>query len=66
MSGRAGRRGLDENGIVMVMIDEKMEPAVGKALVKVSCPSSCFMFCRLPLIPSLLVLLQFSLFLVIR
>uniref|UniRef100_T1IR20 Exosome RNA helicase MTR4 n=1 Tax=Strigamia maritima TaxID=126957 RepID=T1IR20_STRMM len=34
MSGRAGRRGLDDKGIVMLMIDEKMSPAVGKNLVK--------------------------------
>lgn len=33
MSGRAGRRGLDERGIVILMIDEKMSPAVGKDLV---------------------------------
>lgn len=34
MSGRAGRRGLDEKGIVILMIDEKMSPAVGQNLVK--------------------------------
>ena len=34
MSGRAGRRGLDEKGIVILMIDEKMSPAVGRNLVK--------------------------------
>ncbi len=34
MSGRAGRRGLDERGIVILMIDEKMSPAVGKELVR--------------------------------
>lgn len=34
MSGRAGRRGLDEKGIVILMIDEKMNPAVGRNLVK--------------------------------
>ena len=36
MSGRAGRRGLDERGIVMLMIDEKMDSAIGKGLLKVS------------------------------
>ena len=35
MSGRAGRRGLDDKGIVMLMVDKKMESSVGKALVKV-------------------------------
>ena len=34
MSGRAGRRGLDEKGIVILMIDEKMSPNVGRNLVK--------------------------------
>ncbi|KAK5011423.1 ATP-dependent RNA helicase mtr4, partial [Cryomyces antarcticus] len=34
MSGRAGRRGLDERGIVIMMIDEKMEPAVAKEIVR--------------------------------
>lgn len=35
MSGRAGRRGLDERGIVILMIDEKMSPSAGKEIVKV-------------------------------
>lgn len=35
MSGRAGRRGLDERGIVIMMVDEKMEPAVAKNMIKV-------------------------------
>ena len=35
MSGRAGRRGMDERGIVIMMVDEKLSPSVGKALVKV-------------------------------
>jgi ATP-dependent RNA helicase DOB1 len=34
MSGRAGRRGLDERGIVIMMIDEQMEPAVAKEIVR--------------------------------
>jgi ATP-dependent RNA helicase DOB1 len=34
MSGRAGRRGLDERGIVIMMLDSKMEPAVAKEIVR--------------------------------
>lgn len=34
MSGRAGRRGKDDRGIVIMMIDEKMEPAVAKDIVR--------------------------------
>ncbi|XP_025110622.1 exosome RNA helicase MTR4-like [Pomacea canaliculata] len=34
MSGRAGRRGLDERGIVILMVDDLMSPNVGKAIVK--------------------------------
>ena len=36
MSGRAGRRGIDERGIVMFMVDEKMDASVGRELLKVS------------------------------
>ncbi|KAI9754256.1 MAG: ATP-dependent RNA helicase mtr4 [Chaenotheca gracillima] len=34
MSGRAGRRGLDERGIVIMMIDEKMDPGVAHDIVR--------------------------------
>ena len=34
MSGRAGRRGLDERGIVIMMINEQMEPGVAKDIVR--------------------------------
>ena len=34
MSGRAGRRGLDERGIVIMMIEEQMEPDVAKSIVR--------------------------------
>lgn len=34
MSGRAGRRGLDTRGIVIQMVDEKMEPAAAKEILK--------------------------------
>ena len=34
MSGRAGRRGIDEKGICILMVDQKMEPDVAKGMVK--------------------------------
>lgn len=34
MSGRAGRRGLDERGIVIMMLDEKMEPAAAQGMLQ--------------------------------
>ena len=35
MSGRAGRRGIDDRGIVMLMVDEQMDSTVGKNLLRV-------------------------------
>lgn len=35
MSGRAGRRGKDDKGIVIMMVDEKLNTAVVKNLVQV-------------------------------
>jgi superfamily II RNA helicase len=32
MSGRAGRRGKDDSGIVIQMIDEKIEPDICKGI----------------------------------
>lgn len=44
MSGRAGRRGIDERGICILMVDEKLEPSTAKMMLKgsVDCLNSAF------------------------
>lgn len=39
MSGRAGRRGIDQRGICILMVDEKMEPSTAKMILKGSADS---------------------------
>ncbi|OEL15369.1 DExH-box ATP-dependent RNA helicase DExH9 [Dichanthelium oligosanthes] len=47
MSGRAGRRGIDQRGICILMVDEKMEPSTAKMMLKGSADSlnSAKLFC---------------------
>jgi ATP-dependent RNA helicase DOB1 len=33
MSGRAGRRGKDDRGLVILMMDERMDPPVAKNML---------------------------------
>ncbi|KAK8970738.1 hypothetical protein KSP40_PGU003581 [Platanthera guangdongensis] len=44
MSGRAGRRGIDQRGICILMVDEKMEPSTAKMMLKgtADCLNSAF------------------------
>lgn len=44
MSGRAGRRGIDDRGICILMVDERLEPSTAKMMVKGSadCLNSAF------------------------
>lgn len=35
MSGRAGRRGLDERGVVIMMVGQELDPHVAKGMVMV-------------------------------
>lgn len=37
MSGRAGRRGLDDKGLVILMVDAKMSSDDAKQIIKVYC-----------------------------
>lgn len=34
MSGRAGRRGIDEKGMTILIVDEKMDQEVAKGMLK--------------------------------
>lgn len=36
MSGRAGRRGIDSRGVVIIQVDEQIPAAVLKSIIKVS------------------------------
>ncbi|KAJ6309261.1 hypothetical protein OIU76_018787 [Salix suchowensis] len=39
MSGRAGRRGIDDRGVCILMVDEKIEPSTAKMMLKGSADS---------------------------
>lgn len=39
MSGRAGRRGIDDRGVCILMVDEKLEPSTAKMMLKGSADS---------------------------
>ena len=43
MSGRAGRRGIDERGMVMMMVDQKVDSVVGKNILKVLMDVCCLL-----------------------